>query len=124
MTKSFLNHSANQAGLHLIVLLFCITSCSGKRGLSAQNLVAINQQGNKPGSPKLAFISVPVHSVDNNQNLSKYPGKAYEDREENYMVNETAINYTAPFVCGRIFFADEYSSHFIQNIKMNSLNSI
>lgn len=30
--------------------------------------------------------------------LSEYPAKAYEDDEKNYMVNETAINYTAPLI--------------------------
>ena len=30
--------------------------------------------------------------------LSNFPGKCYEDNVKNYFVNETAINYTAPFV--------------------------
>jgi endoglucanase len=38
--------------------------------------------------------------------LSEYPAKAYEDREKNYMVNETAINYTAPFIYLAGYFSD------------------
>lgn len=38
--------------------------------------------------------------------LSKYPAKAYEDSNKNYMVNETAINYTAPFVYLAGYFSD------------------
>ena len=34
----------------------------------------------------------------NGISLSEYPGKAFEDNHKNYMVNEVAINYTAPFV--------------------------
>jgi endoglucanase len=30
--------------------------------------------------------------------LSDFPARCYEDNEKNYFVNETAINYTAPFV--------------------------
>jgi endoglucanase len=38
------------------------------------------------------------HSRLNGVQLSAYPGMAYEDNPKNYMVNEVAINYTAPFV--------------------------
>lgn len=34
----------------------------------------------------------------NGHALSPFPGKCYEDNSKNYFVNETAINYTAPFV--------------------------
>ena len=34
----------------------------------------------------------------NGKILSGFPAKCYEDNEKNYFVNETAINYTAPFV--------------------------
>ncbi|HEY6952307.1 MAG TPA: glycoside hydrolase family 9 protein [Bacteroidota bacterium] len=32
------------------------------------------------------------------QKISDFPGRCYEDNQKNYFVNETAINYTAPFV--------------------------
>lgn len=38
--------------------------------------------------------------------LSKYPAKNYEDNEKNYMVNETAINYTAPLVYLSGYFSE------------------
>lgn len=42
--------------------------------------------------------------------LSEYPGKAYEDNEKNYVVNETAINYTAPLVYLAGYFSGSEAS--------------
>ncbi|MBD3615437.1 MAG: glycoside hydrolase family 9 protein [Gracilimonas sp.] len=46
------------------------------------------------------------HNNLNDQVLSAYPGKAYEDNSKNYVVNETAINYTAPFVYVAGYFSN------------------
>jgi endoglucanase len=46
------------------------------------------------------------HSRLGGRELSEFPAKAYEDRGKNYMVNETAINYTAPFVYLAGYFYD------------------
>lgn len=46
------------------------------------------------------------HNLLNGKVLSEHPGKAYEDSHKNYTVNETAINYTAPFVYLAGFFAE------------------
>lgn len=51
----------------------------------------------------------------NNIELSEYPLKAYEDSEKNYMVNETAINYTAPFI---------YLAGYFSNFKVNPVTDL
>ena len=42
-----------------------------------------------------------------NKKISVHPGKCYIDTERNYLVNEVAINYTAPLV-----YVAGYFSHF------------
>lgn len=54
------------------------------------------------------------HNQLHDDPLSEYPAKNYEDNEKNYMVNEVAINYTAPLV---------YLSGYFSDLESNSISS-
>jgi endoglucanase len=54
--------------------------------------------GNVPPVPGMMAGGPNRHGRLNGRVLSPFPGRCYEDNAKNYYVNETAINYTAPFV--------------------------
>jgi endoglucanase len=63
--------------------------------------------GLKSGMPVPGMLVGGPNSQDRirGKQLSAYPGKCYEDSERNWVVNEPAINYTAPFVYVVGYFA-------------------
>lgn len=55
------------------------------------------------------------HNQLHDRPLSEYPAQNYEDKTKNYMVNEPAINYTAPLVYLSGFFSDMNPRSISQN---------
>lgn len=79
---------------------FATSFVTGLEGRSVQNPYHQLSMASASSRPVPGMLVGGPNSRDRleGQPLAEYPGLAWEDNQENYQVNETAINYTAPFV--------------------------
>lgn len=75
------------------------------------------EEGGNPPVPGMVVGGPNSRNQLHSDPLSKYPAKNYEDNQKNYMVNETAINYTAPLVYLSGYFSEIDSAVISQNQK-------